>query len=336
MASDVHERVTRFLRSRPDVTTADLAAASALGESTVKNYVAGRMAETARIREEMERVMRLVDQGDILQPGGGRAVVISEQQLETVRRVSRRNEFYVTETVRKIAQVLEYCSDQAAIGVVTGDYGVGKTEALNAWRRGEGRKIEAIVFEFDEFSASNKVAFIQALAEGLGLPSKCGMQDAVKIFRAIVTSLRQTPCLLIFDQCEMARPRVLQIIRQIWDRTREEGVGVVLLAAPVLLAKLKNSQMQDVGALTSRVGVWAALRGLGRAEMAAIVKQEGIADVDEAAFDLWWKATGGSMRRLLSCLDMLKAKHQGKRITEKTIAGVAGHLWGMAVRTEAA
>ena len=30
-------------------------------------------------------------------------------------------------------------------------------------------------------------------------------------------------------------------------------------------------------------------------------------------------------------LDLLKAKHAGKRITEKTIAGVASHLWGMAL-----
>lgn len=333
--SELHDKVVRFLRSRPDVTTADLAAACTLGESTVKNYVAGRMPETTRIREEMDQVMHLVDRGDILQPGGGRAVVIAEHEPETMRRMSKRREFYITETVRRIAQVLEYCSQQASIGVVTGDFGVGKTEAVNAWRRGDGRKTEAIIFEFDEFSASNKVSFISALAEGLGISGKCGMHDAAKVFGAVVAKLRETPALLIFDQCEMARPRVLQIIRQIWDRTRGTGSGVVLLAAPVMLAKLKNSQMQDLGALTSRVGVWTALRGLGRMEMAAIFKQEGIS-IDEDAADLCWKATGGSMRRLLSCLDMLKAKHQGKRISEKTIAGVAGHLWGMAVRTEAA
>jgi len=332
--SEVHERVVRFLRSRPDVTTADLAAACTLGESTVKNYVAGRMAETTRIREEMGRVMDLVDRGDVLQPGGGRAVVVAEEQFEAARRVAKRHEFYVTETVRRIAHVLEYCAEQAAIGVVTGDYGVGKTEGLNAWRRGTGRKTEAIVFEFDEFSASNKVSFIQALAELLGIDSKCGMHDATKVFRAVVAKLRETPALLIFDQVEMTRPRILQIIRQIWDRTRDQGVGVVLLAAPVLMARLKVSQMRDLGALESRIGVYANLRGLGKAEMAAIVKQEGITDIDEAAFDLFWKATGGSMRRLLAALDMIKAKHQGKRITERTIGGVAGHLWGL--RTEAA
>jgi DNA polymerase III delta subunit len=63
--------------------------------------------------------------------------------------------------------------------------------------------------------------------------------------------------------------------------------------------------------------------------MAAIIRQEGITDVEPAAFDLWWRATGGSMRRLLRAIDLLKAKHAGKRITEKTVESVAGFLWGM-------
>ena len=37
----------------------------------------------------------------------------------------------------------------------------------------------------------------------------------------------------------------------------------------------------------------------------------------------------GSMRRLMRSLDLLKVKHSGKHVGEKTIAGVAGHLWGM-------
>jgi hypothetical protein len=109
-------------------------------------------------------------------------------------------------------------------------------------------------------------------------------------------------------------------------------VGVVLLSAPILLTRMNQSRIADLGALTSRVGIWAPLAGIQRAEMAAIVKQEGFTDIEESAFDLWWKATAGSMRRLMRALDLLKAKHAGKRITEKTIAGVAGHLWGMSLR----
>ena len=83
------------------------------------------------------------------------------------------------------------------------------------------------------------------------------------------------------------------------------------------------------GALTSRVGIFAPLTGITRAEMAAIVKQEGITDMEESAFDLWYKATGGSMRRLMRSIDLLTAKHAGKRVTERTMEGVAGHLWGL-------
>jgi hypothetical protein len=97
---------------------------------------------------------------------------------------------------------------------------------------------------------------------------------------------------------------------------------------------MTQSRVADLGALTSRVGIWAVLSGLGKSEMAAIVKQEGFTEIDEAAFDLWWKATAGSMRRLMRALDLLKAKHAGKRITEKTIAGVAGHLWGMRLESK--
>jgi hypothetical protein len=161
------------------------------------------------------------------------------------------------------------------------------------------------------------------------LPVIQGSQSGGRMFYTLCEHLQEHPCLMIFDQCEVLRPRVCQVIRQIWDRTREAGVGVVMLAAPILLARLMSGKMVDLGALTSRVGIWAPLSGITRPEMAAIVKQEGFADVDEASFDLWFKATAGSMRRLMRSIDLLKAKHSGKPVREKTITGVAGMLWGM-------
>ena len=332
--NELRDRARRFMQTRPDLNSADLAAHTELGSSTVKKFISGHQADTPRVRSEIERVLCLAERGEILQPGGSQALTVAEGQVERVRRIARKHGFYATQTVRRIGQVLDYCAENAAIGIVTGDYGVGKTEAVAAWRKGDGRDADTLVFEFDEFTSANKVSFIQGVASALGIDSRCGMQDAARVFRGVVEHLRLNPCLLIFDQCEMARPRICQIIRQIWDRTRDAGVGIVMLAAPVLLSRLKS--MADLGALSSRVGIWAPLAGLGREEMAQIVRQEGITDVDEEAFVLWARATGGSMRRLLAAVELLKAKHQGKRISEKTIAGVAGHLWGMSIRTEAA
>ncbi len=325
------ERLRRFLARRPDVSAPAIAAHTTLSDFTVKSFVNGSCRGGREVVSEISRVLDSAEANEILAPGGSGAVVLAEDQAARVRRVQRTHNFYQTQTVKRIADVLDYCAEHAAIGVITADYGAGKTEGVRAWRlSSQGRQVETLAFEFDDFSSSNKVDFIRQLAEMLGLPTPAGSWNGAVIFRSVCAALRERGnCLLIFDQCETVRVRIFQIIRQIWDRTHEHGVGVVLLSAPVLMTRMMGSRMTDLGALTSRVGVWAPLAGVTRAEMAAIVRQEGITDIDESAFDLWFRATGGSMRRLMRSLELLTAKHQGKKVTERTIAGVAGHLWGM-------
>jgi len=324
-----------LLHSRPDITMLDLTHHTTLSDSAGKSFLNGHVPGGRQVIGEFRRVLELVKGGEILPPGGRNgAIVIHEEQPARVRRIAKRHNFFQTETVRKVAEVLDYCVENCTIGVITGDYGVGKSEAVRAWRQ-ERPKVESMVFEFSEFTCSDKVQCIRELAEMLGLNPPPGSQTGGRIFRAVCERLHEAPCLLILDQCENCRARIFQVIRQIHDRTHEAGVGVVLLSAPILLTRMTVSRMTDLGALTSRVGVWAPLNGLSRAEMAAILKREGITEVDEGAFDLWWQYTSGSMRRLMRALDLLAAKHAGKRVTEKTIAGLAGHLWG-ATNTAAA
>lgn len=330
--SEIREQVLSYLRTRPDLNYEMLTAHTSLASCTGRGFLMERVKETPRIREEFERVMALARSGEILTPGGGANVITLAEQSGRVRRVAKSRDFYLTDTVRRVGQVLDYCGEHAAIGVVTGEYGVGKTEALKAWRRGAGRKVEHLVLEFDAFTSTNKVFFMQLVADalGLGIPAKASYGGG-QIFLAVRKHLQQNPYLLIFDQCEAVSVKVFQVIRQLWDRTHDVGCGAVLMAAPALLARMTINKSADLGALTSRVGVWAPLAGLSKAEMAEILKQEGLTDVDEAAFDVWWKATQGSMRRLMRAVDLLKSKHAGKRVTVKTIAGVAGHLWGMQI-----
>jgi DNA transposition AAA+ family ATPase len=284
---------------------------------------------------QMVRVAELVETGEILAPGGRPETVVlsTEDTSKRVVRIARRGAFYETQLVRRVAEVCDYCAEHAAIGCVTSGFGNGKTEAVAAWRRKTVGKVESLVLELDEYIGCNKVDFICTLARTLGATAMSGSQNGGRAFRDVCEKLRENPVLLVFDQGEVARARIMQVIRQIHDRTAEAGVGVVILAAPVLLARL--SKMPDLGALASRVAIYAPLSGLSRDEMAAICKQEGITDVEDAAFDLWWKTTGGSMRRLMRSIDLLKAKHAGKRVTEKTLSGVGSMLWGMSLGSAA-
>ncbi|HTX34342.1 MAG TPA: ATP-binding protein [Bryobacteraceae bacterium] len=323
--------VLEYMKTRPDIGPADLAQYTTLAESTVRSWLRGDIPGGIEVQAEMRRVLDQARAGDILVPGGGNAVMLTEDVTRRVRKVNKVGTFYQTQTVKRVADVLNYCADNSAIGVITADFGVGKTEAVKGWRRAHAGKVESVVLEFDEFTSTNKIDFVRELCRMFGLATPAGSNAGGAMFRDLCEYLRRYPCLLIFDQCETLRPRICQIIRQIWDRTNDAGVGVVLLAAPILLARLLAGKMVDLGALTSRVGVYAALGGITRGEMAAIIKQEGFAEVDEAAFDLWFKAAAGSMRRLMRSVDLLKAKHAGKAIGEKTISGVAAMLWGMSV-----
>jgi len=316
------------MAARPDLRAEDLAQYTTLAASTVRLWLSGGMPGGREVVGQMERVAALVESGEALTPGGRpEAVVLSEDTTRPVARVARQGAFYATQTVKRVAEVCDYCSENAAIGLCTGNFGVGKTEAVKAWRRKTNGRTDSLIFEFNEFIGCNKTDFICTLGRTFGATKSSGAQNGGLVFREVCEGLRQSPALIIFDQGECARPRIFQIVRQLHDATKDAGVGVVILAAPILLARL--SKMADLGALASRIGIYAPLSGLTRSEAAAIVKQEGLTDVDEEAFSLLWKATGGSMRRLMRSVDLLKAKHAGKRITERTVAGVAGHLWGM-------
>ncbi len=330
---DVREQIQIFLRSRPDLNIDHLTAYTSLSPSTGRGFLNGTIprCDSDRVCAEFERVLQMARCGEILaQATAGQAALApyAVGPCDRARCATRRRNFYHTSAIRRVAEVLDYCAESASIGVITGDYGIGKTEGVKAWRAGRGRRIESIVMEFDGFTASNRVWFLDCLAGQLGVPAGSRM-SAGRTFCDVCDALRNAPCLLIFDQAEMGHVRVLQLIRQIHDRTHTDGVGVVLLSAPPLLARLTASRVADLGALTSRISVWAPLTGLAKPEMAAILRQEGIEDVDEAAFDLWFRATGGSMRRLMRAIDLIQAKHAGKRVTVKTIAGVASHLWGI-------
>jgi DNA transposition AAA+ family ATPase len=320
----------RFMATRPDLSGPDFAAHTILADGTVRSFLGGSIAGGAEVCSELRRVLARAQAGEILQPGTRNgAAVLTDTGPHRVRRVPKLGTFYQTETVKKVANVLNYCAEHNSIGVITADYGAGKTEAVAAWRRANAGKVDSTVFEFDEYSSTNKVDFIRLVGGLFGIDRAVGSANGGLLFRDLCAKLREDPCLLIFDQCETVRARIFQIIRQIHDRTHDAGVGVVLLSAPVLLTRMNQSRVADLGAITSRVGIWGALAGISRSEMAAIVKQEGILDIEEAAFDLWWRSTGGSMRRLMRSLDLLKSKHAGRRVTEKTITGVAGNLWGM-------
>jgi len=329
----VRDRVLALLARRPDLTPAHLVSAvPGISSAAAHQYISGSLPPSPNTDRHFQRALREIEAGNLLRPQDSGPVHITEMPASS-RRVRCQRDFYVIETTRRIQQVLNYCAEQSAIGICTADYGVGKTESVRHWRENDGRKTDHLLFEFDEFSSRNILDFVGCLSDRMALGYQVNVFNGGRVMRAMCSALEEKPMLLIFDQCEMVAPRVLQVIRQIWDTTRHAGVGIVILASPMLLERLEKSRMRDLGALSSRVAVWAALNGVQKQEAAAILRQEGIAQIDDGAFNLLYSATGGSMRRLMAVTDLLVTKHGGKPVTEKTIEGVASNLWGLTLHS---
>jgi DNA transposition AAA+ family ATPase len=331
-AEALRGELREFMAGRPDLSPIDLTQFTTLGACAGRSFLRGFLPGGKQVISELQNVLELAKAGDILRPGRGKASGGTERGGEAARPVPRRRNVYDTETVRKVGEFLDYCSDNAALGILTAPFGAGKSAAAKIWMAERAREKRSLYLEFDDFNASNRVDLISQVAKLLGLEGKTGSQQAGRVFRAVCEHLQSHPRFIILDQVEMVRPRCLQIVRQIFDRTE---VGCAILAAPILLARMRAAKMADFAALQSRVGIWAQVGGVTKIEVSAILKREGICDVDERAFELFWKALGGSIRRLMQAVDLLKARYAGKRITERTIVTLAGSLWGMNIVTPA-
>ncbi len=327
--STLREQVAALLKAR-DLNATDVGCYVSLSQTTVCNFLSGRSDATPRITSEMSRFLARVEGGEILGPGAGNIVSIEAGAKRSRRRAGQKRTFYETEMVKRTASAIDYAADHSAIVLVSADFGAGKTEATKLWRRGN-RDTDSVLFEFDTFTSSHIYEFLTSLAAQLGMDADAYYHNSGKVFRMVVERLREQPTVLIFDQCEMVRIRILQLIRQLWDQTKEDGVAVVLLAAPQLYHRLERGRGGDLGALRSRIGAHVNLRGLTRGDMAAILKQEGITKIDDEAAAVWFQAIGGSMRWFMEGIDLLKARHGGKLVTERTIAGILRTLMGVSI-----
>lgn len=320
-----------------DVSSELLAAHSGLAPSTVRNLKCGANTETDEMRRRLGPVLAGFERGEIPRvaaPEGALTVADVAPRALRAPRVRKVGRDYETELSRRVGTVLDYCAEEAAIGLVAADYGHGKSHAVDAWRR-KNSATDVCSLEFVAYNCANKSAFIHELAEVLGVEVRRGGTVAGgRVFRAVVDHLRDEPKLLIFDQAELVRVSVAQVIRQIWDATRDAGTGVALVGALRLVEKLRASRAEDMGALTSRICPWAILPGVGRGEIEQILRAEGIADVDAAAVELLARTVRGSMRVLMHAVRMIHAKHAGKPVREKTIAQIAGHLCGLRINVE--
>src|SRR5476649_2795706 len=128
------DEVRSWMKVRPDVTAAHIAQFTTLSGATVRAWIAGSFPGGHQVVAGILSVVRQAKAGEILTPGGRESVVLMVDEDQRVRKVHQAGKFYETQTATRIGEVLDYCAEHCTLGVITADFGVGKTEAIRHWQ----------------------------------------------------------------------------------------------------------------------------------------------------------------------------------------------------------
>ncbi|MBL7997454.1 MAG: AAA family ATPase [Candidatus Kapabacteria bacterium] len=183
------------------------------------------------------------------------------RELERKAKPKVRLQFVKTRVASAVREVCKIAHLDGEIGVITGDAGLGKTEAVKDYaKNNEG----VVLIEADlGYSARN---LFQEIHRRIGLDGAGGIR---KLFSDIVDKLSDTGWVIIVDEAEHLPYKALELIRRIHDKA---GVGLVLVGMPRLIANLRGKQ-GEYKQLYSRVGVYRQLDKLELADVERLVVQ---------------------------------------------------------------
>lgn len=166
-------------------------------------------------------------------------------EVKEQRKVAPKEPGYVETTVaRAVLDCITYCHLQGKIAVVYGDAGVGKTQAVRAYLRGNSLAIGITVSpSFASITGVNEL-----IADQLGIRERV----ARKIYTEIVGKLRGSGRVLVIDEAQHLTVRALNHLRCISD---ESGIGIAFIGNAEVYTKLKGSGKADFAQLFSRIGM---------------------------------------------------------------------------------
>lgn len=156
--------------------------------------------------------------------------------------------FVETPTAEAVMFQLRGAQQMQTIAVVVGAPGIGKTEAIRAYRRASPN----VWVVTGHPSMASPRAVLDEMCRVLGLLDNRALH---RTHRSIVDRLRGTGALIVVDEANHLTSAALEQIRAIFD---EGGIGVALVGNATVLSRLQgagNSRTAEFAQLFRRVGL---------------------------------------------------------------------------------
>jgi len=244
--------------------------------------------------------------------------------------------FYLHSRSAVIAiQSIDRIIEEQIIGMVVARPGIGKTQALKAWRRKRGASCPHVWIEADVLTSPRPI--LTALVQGLAIGRTAGA--AMNMYRTkqqVCEELARNPIAVLIDEADLLTVRTFELLRSIWDRVSdlrdkdgEAGFPLALFGTPQLRNMLDR---EDLERLRRRTFHKAELPGANLAELRQYVRAKWPEyPVDEDAAERILRISQGSfgwVNDVMKIAVRLAAK-DGKRVTAAIVEATKKHLIGL-------
>lgn len=155
-------------------------------------------------------------------------------QLEEERRGSASDSDGIVETTVFVTttKALATTARKLELAVITGPSGIGKTTCLTEYARTHK---SAILIEADP--GYTATALFQELCRGLSIPANGSLHD---LMTRVIDKLSGSGRLIIIDEAEQLKPRVLDLVRRVHDKAK---VPIALVGLDNLRSNLQGDRM---------------------------------------------------------------------------------------------
>ena len=243
--------------------------------SAYSSFLAGTYATPHKMIERIEQLLKISVKRDVAPKKPG---------------------FAMTTASRQVTALITLCHVQGELGVAYGDPGVGKTMAIRQYAKENPDAIVITVSPtFNSIAAVNEL-----IAEKLKIKGK----NNRRITAEIIAKLKGSKRIIIVDEAQHLKARVVNHLRSIVDATEDEEtgerIGMALIGNDEIYHELRVRQAAAFGQVADRVVSWAHVAAANtKLEDLKLIFSE--ADFDRDALEL--------LHRISKKISVRKAVH---------------------------
>ncbi|MCL2188469.1 MAG: AAA family ATPase [Defluviitaleaceae bacterium] len=286
-----------------------IARAMGLGNASgLSQYMSDTYPAPHKMREHISQFLSMAEKREVAPP--------------------RKPKFVMTTNSAQVTGLIRTCHVQGEFGVAYGDPGTGKTMAVQQYAKDNPNSIVITVSPTE----ATITGVNELIAEKLKIKERLNR----RIFAEIIAKLKGSKRVIIVDEAQHLKARVVNHLRCIVDRTEDEDtgerIGMALVGNDEIFYELKERQTAAYKQVDDRVLLWAHVVAT-QTKLEDIRQIFSAANFDVSTYELLHRiSTSVSIRKAVQALNNAMAEYKHKTYAEVSAAELARVAKAMRIR----